>query len=133
MTSNERRASIVTLLAQLGELRELVRLGHEDGSLTVAQDASATEKAAELNRQLQTTITEGAVFCPTCESPPHGLAHESATGKGQPFRYLYEVGCPHAGCRDHRATDLLPELAVERWNAGDYDAPRTGPAEAPSA
>jgi hypothetical protein len=84
-----------------------------------------------LNAKLQTLLTEGADPCPTCETPAFGLAHESATGKGQAIRYLYEVGCKSAECRDHRATDLLPELAVERWNAGDFDAPRKGPAVAP--
>jgi hypothetical protein len=154
MNSTERRAKILDTISKLEALKAHVRDNHDD--MTAKQHAAATAEALALNVELQAAITLGASPCPLCKVdvavlddegkqvfdeegnaatrqvplPAFGLAHESQ-GKGGSIRYLYEIGCKNSAHRDARATDLLPELAVERWNSGDYDPPRTGPAKAP--
>lgn len=122
MSNPNRRERAKAIVAQIEELRAKVR--DNAATMTGADQDAATAAAQSLNKQLQAVLTEGAQPCPSCETPAFGLMHESATGKGKAIRHTFEVGCKNAACRDHRATDLLPELAVERWNAEDYDAPR---------
>ena len=122
LTGKQRRETAHGVIEHLEKLRAYVRDNHDD--LTGKQQAAFTVEADALNVLLQASLTHGASPCPSCGTPALGLAHESATGKGQKHRYLYEVGCPNPACVDHRATELLPELAVERWNAGEYDAPK---------
>lgn len=115
------RDRIEEIQAQIQEARAAV---HSKGdAITRAADSAATRLVTDLGAQLVTAITDGAKPCRKCGAAPHGMVHPAFV-KGQ-ARAVYEVGC--LPCKNLRALDLLPELAVERWNAQDFEAPSAGP------
>lgn len=119
--SKEQRAQIENLQGLIKATRKGV---HEAGdNITIKQANEANERIADLLTLLSETITDGANLCPECDGKPHGMVHEMAV-KGE-SRPIYEIGC--LPCKDVRAIDLLPELALERWNAGSFEAPSSGP------
>lgn len=82
----------------------------------------ASDVVGTLKKQLIAEITAGAVACPGCGNPPHGLEQPRGTGGVE-----YEIGC--VSCKAFVHTDgtvrlfrvrggLIPRHAVEGWNAG---------------
>jgi hypothetical protein len=138
MTSKERRDRIEELTALVEAGRVELRDKHDD--LTRRQADAIGAAIDKANEELHALLTEGANPCPNCGTRPvfdaegnevgrkstvRGLRHE--VGVKNQTKLVYEVGCINAACRDHRAVEFLPELAVERWNDGDFDVPSAGP------
>ncbi len=133
MTSKERRDRIVELQESIAKLRAEKHEKHDD--LTNKQERELTEQIKDFGKQLVAVLTDGAKPCPKCGAMPHGMVHPAGV-KGK-SRSIYEIGCVTPAESTHettgekhgqvRAIDLLPEIAVERWNDGDFEAPSNGP------
>ena len=92
-------------------------------NITLKQQAESSAIVEDLIKLQAATITDGAKPCPKCGALPHGMVHPMPV-KGE-TRNVYEIGC--LPCADVRSIDLLPELAVERWNDEKFEAPSKGP------
>jgi hypothetical protein len=68
-----------------------------------------------LRKELSAFISQGAVECPECKLQPHGMIKRfPVPAIPDP---LFEVGCLNCFRRSRGA---LAELAVKRWNDGEY-------------
>lgn len=120
-------------IARIQELQGLIAAKRADkhernDDLTNREDREISGEIKDLNTQLSTVITDGADPCPNCGETPHGIPQEVGL-KGETW-YIYEVGCLTPKSETHpqtRTIDLLPELAVLRWNRGKFEAPSDGP------
>jgi hypothetical protein len=108
---------------------------------TLREVKESTDHIRELNELLVAVITEGCKPCPNCGNAPHGIFHEGS----KTVRASLEIGCLHCVGRVFKGEDgkVLPleetpsfhvrttgttsksprEMAVERWNAEQWDAP----------
>jgi hypothetical protein len=90
--------------------------------LPPAGERELSNKVRELNDKLIAALTAGALPCPMCGNPVHGMEQPGSRGSVE-----FEIGC--VPCRPFVWTDgtvrnacvrggLLPRHAVEAWNAG---------------
>lgn len=126
MNFAERQARIEELQGLILAAREDKHARHDD--LTNREEREITAKVKDLNALLSSAITDGAGPCPHCGAMPHGIPQQVGI-KGE-VRHVYEVGCLSLTNPEHpqtRSIDLLPELAVMRWNACKFEEPSEGP------
>jgi hypothetical protein len=88
---------------------------HEAAStLTDATRRNHTQSIRTLRDELAALFTEGAMPCPHCANPPHGMRKN---------RTEVEVGCLVCGIRSREGSILE---AVRAWNAREYHLPARG-------
>lgn len=109
-TTTAKQRTEEQILAELISVREQwhKRVEKEGAAnLKVGEGAEVARKCKELMAELSAALSEGALPCPICESPPHG--HHKTTHPTD----VYRVVC--TGCGIH-ADGSTPADAVKVWN-----------------
>lgn len=78
---------------------------------TIAELAERSGRIKELMAELSATLSRGAMDCPDCGQPPHGML--KTPGAKMVRAPVYVVGC--LAC-PRAARGNSPEQAVKRWN-----------------
>jgi hypothetical protein len=106
---------ITEITKEIDATKQAYLAAHE--TLPAPKLAGFVEKIKGLQKELSSTIADGAKPCSKCGAVPHGMKSSRQVVGGVLFE-VYEVGC--ISCPDIRSRAISPKEAVKMWNEEVY-------------